>query len=239
MERIEAESARMGGLVDDLLTLARLDEVREPERERFRLDEVLAEACEDARAAAPGRPIALDGTRPVEVVGNAEQIRRVLDNLLRNAVVHTPEGTPIEASLAAEGEEAVLRVRDHGPGIAAEDPQAVFERFWRSSSSRGRDDGGAGLGLAIVAAIAEAHGGSVEAANAVRRRRRVHPAAAAFGRCSGAVGEIDLSVSYTARNSKPVSRIRGPKTSERGNRFWGESTRSGWERRLLQRQPVS
>ncbi len=165
MGRIEAESARMGGLVDDLLTLARLDEVREPERERFRLDEVLAEACEDARAAAPGRSIGLDGTRPVEVVGNPEQIRRVLDNLLRNAVVHTPEGTPIEASLAAEGEEAVLRVRDHGPGIAAEDPQSVFERFWRSSASRGRDDGGAGLGLAIVAAIAEAHGGGVEAAN--------------------------------------------------------------------------
>ena len=166
MGRIEAESARMGGLVDDLLTLARVDEVREPTQERFRLDQVLAEACEDARAASPEREIALRGTRPVEVVGNAGQVRRVLDNLLRNAVVHTPAATAIEASLAAEGEEAVLRVRDHGPGIAAEDPQAVFERFWRSSASRGRDDGGAGLGLAIVAAIVHAHGGEVEAANA-------------------------------------------------------------------------
>ncbi len=166
MGRIESESARMGGLVDDLLTLARVDEVREPVQERFRVDEVLAEACEDARAANPERQIGLRGTRPVEVVGNAEQIRRVLDNLLRNAVVHTPAGTPIEAALAAEGEEAVLRVRDHGPGIAAEDPQAVFERFWRSSASRGREDGGAGLGLAIVAAIVHAHGGEVAAANA-------------------------------------------------------------------------
>ena len=165
MGRIEAESTRMGGLVDDLLTLARLDEVSEPVSAPFRLDEVLAEACEDARAAAPARSIRLEETRPVEVVGNAEQVRRVVDNLLRNAVVHTPEGTPIEVSLAAEDEEAVLRVRDHGPGIAADDPQAVFERFWRSSSSRGREDGGAGLGLAIVAAIAHAHGGSVEAAN--------------------------------------------------------------------------
>ncbi len=165
MGRIEAESSRMGGLVDDLLTLARVDEVREPVRERFRLDEVLTEACEDARAASPQRQISLGGTRPVEVDGNAAQVRRVLDNLLRNAVVHTPEGTPIETSLAAEGDGAVVRVRDHGPGIDAEDPQAVFERFWRSSSSRGRDDGGAGLGLAIVAAIAHSHGGSVEAAN--------------------------------------------------------------------------
>ncbi len=165
MGRIEAESTRMGGLVDDLLTLARVDEVSEPVSEPFRLDEVLTEACEGARAAAPAWPIALEEARPLEVVGNAEQVRRVVDNLLRNAVVHTPEGTAIEVSLAAEGEEAVLRVRDHGPGIAAEDPQAVFERFWRSSSSRGREDGGAGLGLAIVAAIVHAHGGSVEAAN--------------------------------------------------------------------------
>ncbi len=166
MGRIEAESTRMGGLVDDLLTLARLDEVRAPAQEPLRLDEVLAEACEDARAAAPGRRISLEGGRPVEVVGSDEQLRRVVDNLLRNAVVHTPAGTPIEVSLAEEEDEAVVRIRDHGPGIAAEDPQQVFERFWRSSSSRGREDGGAGLGLAIVAAIVHAHGGSVEAANA-------------------------------------------------------------------------
>jgi two-component system, OmpR family, sensor kinase len=170
MGRIESESTRMGGLVDDLLTLARLDEVKAPVREDVALGEVLAEACEDARAASPGRSISL--TLPaggeLEVEADADQVRRVFDNLLRNAVVHTPEGTAIEASLAREDGEAVVRVRDHGPGIAAEDPEAVFERFWRSSSSRGRGDGGAGLGLAIVAAIAQAHGGSVSAANAAR-----------------------------------------------------------------------
>ncbi|HVO53704.1 MAG TPA: HAMP domain-containing sensor histidine kinase [Solirubrobacterales bacterium] len=168
MGRIEAESTRMGGLVDDLLTLARLDEVKPPAREPVALGALLDEACEDARAAAPQSPISL--RRPagdeVEIEGDADQLRRLLDNLLRNAVVHTPERTAIDVSLAREGGEAVVGVRDHGAGIAADDPQAVFERFWRSSSSRGRDDGGAGLGLAIVAAIAHAHGGEVSAANA-------------------------------------------------------------------------
>ena len=165
MDRIEAESTRMGGLVDDLLTLARLDEVREPTREPVDLDQILADACEDARAAAPRRRISLLQAGDVEIEGDADQLRRVVDNLLRNAVIHTPADGPIEVSLGLEDGEAVVRVRDHGPGIVAEDPQAVFERFWRSSASRGRDDGGAGLGLAIVAAIAEAHGGSVAAAN--------------------------------------------------------------------------
>ncbi len=168
MGRIEAESTRMGGLVDDLLTLARLDEVKSPAREPVALGALLDEACEDARAAALGSPISLrrPGGAEVEIEGDADQVRRVLDNLLRNAVVHTPERTAIDVSLAREGGEAVVRVRDHGPGIAADDPQAVFERFWRSSSSRGRGDGGAGLGLAIVAAIVHAHGGEVVAANA-------------------------------------------------------------------------
>jgi two-component system OmpR family sensor kinase len=179
MSRIEAESERMGGLVDDLLTLARLDEVREGVHEPVPLDELLAEAVEDARAAAPDREISLDvidiGHRiggekaitpsPVTVDANADQLRRVFDNLLRNATVHTPPGTPIELTLTAEDGQAVARVRDHGSGLPPGDPQAVFERFWRSSASRGREDGGAGLGLAIIAAIVKAHGGSVDAAN--------------------------------------------------------------------------
>ncbi len=166
MGRIEAEAKRMAGLVDDLLTLARVDEVREPVRDRVDLDALLVDACEDTRAAAPERRISLEVPEPVVVDVDPDQLRRVLGNLLRNAVVHTPPETPIEASLAREGDEAVVRFRDHGPGLPDGDPQAVFERFWRSSSSRGRDDGGAGLGLAIVAAIVKAYGGTVEAANA-------------------------------------------------------------------------
>jgi two-component system OmpR family sensor kinase len=163
MSRIEAESARMGGLVDDLLTLARIDEVREPGREPLDLRELLEDARDDARAAAPDRAISLTPTGPVAIEADGDALRRVFGNLLRNAIVHTPDGTSIEISLAATDARATVQVRDHGPGLPAGDPNAVFERFWRDSASRGRDDGGAGLGLAIVAALVSAHGGSVDA----------------------------------------------------------------------------
>jgi two-component system, OmpR family, sensor kinase len=165
MTRIESESARMGGLVDDLLTLARIDEVREPAREPLDLRELLEDARDDARAAAPERQITLNPTGPVAIEADGDALRRVFGNLLRNAIVHTPEGTPIELSLETTEARAIVSVRDHGPGLPPGDPGAVFERFWRDSDSRGRDDGGAGLGLAIVAALVNAHGGTVEAAS--------------------------------------------------------------------------
>ncbi|HTR74466.1 MAG TPA: HAMP domain-containing sensor histidine kinase [Solirubrobacterales bacterium] len=165
MDRIEAKSARMGGLVDDLLTLARVDEVREPEREPLDLRELLEDARDDARAAAPTREITLNPTGPVAMEADGDALRRVFANLLRNAIVHTPDGTPIEIRLQAGDAWATIEVRDHGPGLPAGDPNAVFERFWRDSASRGRDDGGAGLGLAIVAALVSAHGGTVDASN--------------------------------------------------------------------------
>ncbi len=165
MGRIEAEAARMGGLVDDLLTLARVDEVREPAREPLDLRELLEDVRDDARAAAPERQVRLNATGPVAIDADGDALRRVFANLLRNAVVHTPDGTPIELSLEATEAWATVTVRDHGPGLPSGDPDAVFERFWRDSAARGRDDGGAGLGLAIVAALVNAHGGRVEAAN--------------------------------------------------------------------------
>jgi two-component system OmpR family sensor kinase len=101
----------------------------------------------------------------VAALGDGDALRRVFANLLRNAIVHTPEGTPIEIGLETTEARAIVTVRDHGPGLPAGDPNAVFERFWRDSDSRGRDDGGAGLGLAIVAALVAAHGGTVDASN--------------------------------------------------------------------------
>jgi two-component system OmpR family sensor kinase len=163
MSRIESESARMGGLVDDLLTLARIDEVRDPAREPLDLRELLEDARDDARAAAPEREITLTPTGPVALEADGDALRRVFANLLRNAVVHTPEGTPIEISLTTTEAWAKISVRDHGEGLPAGDPNAVFERFWRDSESRGRDDGGAGLGLAIVSGLVAAHGGTVDA----------------------------------------------------------------------------
>ena len=103
---------------------------------------------------------------PALVLGERDQLRQVLGNLLRNAFVHTPEGTPIEVTLARVDGEVRLEVRDHGPGLPTSDAEALFERFWRSEGGRERGRGGAGLGLAIVAAIIDAHDGDVRAGNA-------------------------------------------------------------------------
>jgi len=168
MSRIEDESARMGVLVEDLLALARLDEVRDSDPEPVDLTELAADAVDDARAVAPDREIALRGAGNGAIVvdGDPDQLRQVLANLVRNALVHTPAGTPIEVSVAARGGEATLAVRDHGPGLPTKDPEELFDRFWRADPARGRGRAGAGLGLAIVAGIVSAHGGRAEAADA-------------------------------------------------------------------------
>jgi two-component system OmpR family sensor kinase len=165
MRRIEDEAARMGVLVEDLLTLARLDEIAESPHTEVDVSALAADAVGDAAAVAPGRAIGLDADPGATVLGDAHQLRQVLANLLRNALVHTPEGTPVEVRVAADG--AVrLEVRDHGPGLPTGDPGELFERFWRAEGGRERGRAGAGLGLAIVAAIVDAHGGRVTAANA-------------------------------------------------------------------------
>src|SRR5204863_3899184 len=151
MRRIEDEAARMGVLVDDLLTLARLDQVPEVPHAELDLAPLARDAVDDARATAPDRRIELHGDGAARVTGDAHQLRQVLGNLLRNALVHTPAGTPIEVGVARDGREVVLEVRDHGPGLPTEDAGALFERFWRAEGGRERGKGGAGLGLAIVA----------------------------------------------------------------------------------------
>jgi two-component system OmpR family sensor kinase len=166
MSRIEDEAARMGGLVDDLLLLARLDQVREPAREPVDLAAIAADAAEDARAAAAGRSIEVAPTPGAEVLGDADQLRQVAANLLANAIAHTPPSSRIEVAVEASEEEVTLCVRDHGPGLPAGAEAQVFDRFWRDGASSGSADGGSGLGLAIVAAIAETHGGRAAAANA-------------------------------------------------------------------------
>jgi two-component system, OmpR family, sensor kinase len=121
---------------------------------------------DDARATAPDREIRARVDEPALVIGDADQLRQVLGNLLRNAVVHTPVGTPVDVTLGPEGDSVRLEVRDHGPGLPPGDPEALFDRFWRSEAGRERGKGGAGLGLAIVAAIVDAHGGRVHAHDA-------------------------------------------------------------------------
>jgi two-component system OmpR family sensor kinase len=162
MRRIEDEAARMGVLVEDLLTLARLDEVRAAPHGPVDLAALARDAVDDARVTAPDREISLDA-EPARVTGDADQLRQVLANLLRNALVHTPAGTPIEVTVDSS---VRLEVRDHGRGLPTDDSGSLFERFWRAEAGRERGKGGAGLGLAIVAGIVDAHGGTVSAANA-------------------------------------------------------------------------
>ncbi len=168
MRRIEDESARMGVLVDDLLTLARLDEVREPRREPVDLAEIAADAAEDARASAPSRSVKLDvaGDGGTEVRGDPGQLRQVAANLLANAIAHTPDGTPVEVTVTGAPDEVEIRVRDHGPGLPDGAAAQVFDRFWSKRGGGAENGGGSGLGLSIVATVAKAHGGRAGAANA-------------------------------------------------------------------------
>ena len=166
MRRIEEEAARMGVLVEDLLALARMDEPRDPLREPVELRTLARDAVDDSRAVAPDRAISLEADGPAVVLGDRDELRKVVANLMRNALVHTPAGTPIEVRVDGSAGEAVLEVRDHGPGLPEGNPSELFERFWRAEPGRERGPGGAGLGLAIVSAIVAAHGGSVTAADA-------------------------------------------------------------------------
>jgi two-component system OmpR family sensor kinase len=162
MRRIEEAAARMGVLVDDLLLLARLDQGRPLEHGPVDLTRLVAAAVDDLRATSPERPVTYESSGAIVVNGDEFRLRQVLANLLENARTHTSPSTPVEVRITTSGSDAIIEVQDHGPGMSAEDAARAFERFWRSDPSRTRSSGGAGLGLAIVAAITESHGGHAE-----------------------------------------------------------------------------
>ncbi|MFG3258753.1 ATP-binding protein [Streptomyces sp. NPDC048172] len=178
LTRIEAESARMSVLVEDLLLLARLDAGRPLERVRTDVTALVVDAVSDARAAAPGHRWRLDlPTAPVHAEVDPARLQQVLANLLANARTHTPEGTTVTARLRDDtsgpsvepSSGLAVDVEDDGPGIPPDVLPHVFERFARGDASRSRAHGGTGLGLAIVRAVVSAHGGRVEAASAPGR----------------------------------------------------------------------
>lgn len=159
MRRIEDEARRMGGLVDDLLLLARLDQGRPLDRAPVDLSVIATDAAADAEVLEPDRPVSVSAPAPVVVVGDEQRLRQVVGNLVQNALRHTPKGTPVAVSVGALGGTARLAVRDEGPGIPEEHAGRLFERFYRADPSRTRGSGGSGLGLSIVASIAASHGG--------------------------------------------------------------------------------
>jgi two-component system OmpR family sensor kinase len=122
---------------------------------------VAGRAVAAARASAPDNAVTLSAPPTLAMVGDAARLRQVVDNLLVNAVRHSPEGGEVDVRVRAAGTEAIVEVGDHGPGVSGEEAARIFEPFFRADSSRARSTGGAGLGLAIVAAIARAHGGAV------------------------------------------------------------------------------
>lgn len=182
MGRIESEATRMHQLVEDLLTLARLDEQRALEPQPLDLQMLAMDAVLDAKVNAPDRTVTLvglDGGRAssATVHGDEGRIRQVVVNLMTNALRYTPAGTPIEIAVgtvdvlpgstdetgrqAKGARDSVIEIRDHGQGVSEEDANRIFERFYRADSSRHRETGGTGLGLAIVAAIVAQHDGTV------------------------------------------------------------------------------
>ena len=192
MRRIEDEATRMGGLVEDLLLLARLDERRPAQAEPVDLAVLAGDAVHDVRGLDPDRPVRLTGLQPgsgpvpAVVVGDEGGLRQVVTNLVANAVRHTPAGTPVEVAVGVEppsqfapGRDepgcAVLEVRDHGPGLPPEEAGKVFQRFYRVDSSRRRGTGGgSGLGLSIVSAVTPL---TAEPSTSGPRRAGVRPSA--------------------------------------------------------------
>jgi two-component system OmpR family sensor kinase len=168
MQRLEAEASRMGLLVEDLLTLARLDQQRPLNLAPVDLLTLAADAVQDARMVAPGRPIDLSVAPGAAflVDGDESRLRQVIGNLVNNALTHTPPDTPVRVKIASgkldhDTPAVVLDVEDDGPGMERDQAQRVFERFYRADQARNRASGGTGLGLAIVSGLVAAHGGTV------------------------------------------------------------------------------
>jgi two-component system OmpR family sensor kinase len=167
MQRAMDQLGRMRVLIDELALLARLDQARPLDLKPVDLTALAAEVVADAQVINPDRQFSLHAAGPATLLGDGPKLLQVLQNLLGNAVQHTPAGTSVELTVRpsrpeATGDAAVhtVLVTDHGPGIPVADQEHVFTRFWRGDASRTRNTGGAGLGLAIVSSIVTAHGGT-------------------------------------------------------------------------------
>ncbi len=161
--RVESEALRMQELVEDLLLLARLDSGRPLAREPVDLSLLAVNAVSDAHAASPDHTWELDlPENPVEEPGDQAPLHQILANLLANARTHTPAGTKVVTQVRPEGPLVRVSVTDDGPGVPESLQPKIFERFTRGDDARVRANGSTGLGLSIVAAVGQAHGGRVE-----------------------------------------------------------------------------
>jgi two-component system OmpR family sensor kinase len=162
MRRIGDEAGRMRRLVDGLLDLAGLDAPDALRREPVDLAAVLRDVVSDLRVVAPGRSVTLSAPDELVVPLDRDRVTQALVGLTSNAVRHTPDGTPVALRVLVRPGWVRVEVADAGPGIPAEHLPHLVERFYRVDRSRSSGSGGSGLGLAVVDAVARAHGGSVE-----------------------------------------------------------------------------
>lgn len=167
MDRMGFEARRMGGLVEDLLTLIKADAQQSTEREPVDLMQVLVGVVDDAAVIDRSRTWRLVGaSRPTFVMGDRLRLHQLFANLLANVRTHTPEGTTATVSILPGQDEVAVAVVDDGPGVAHEALPRLFDRFFREDESRSRENGGSGLGLSIVAAIVRSLGGRILASDA-------------------------------------------------------------------------
>jgi two-component system OmpR family sensor kinase len=195
LKRIEEEASRMGGLVEDLLLLAELDQGRPLRSEAVDLQRVCADAVGDSNAVPHAHHLTLEPGEPVVVTGDGERLAQVAHNLVRNALAHTPPGTDVRVSTGAERGMGCIKVADNGPGIPPEEKARVFDRFYQGDKSR--SGAGTGLGLSIVRAIAEALHGTADVESAP-------------GRGAPKVVRIPLDATHTAAPAGPPARTPSP-----------------------------
>jgi two-component system sensor histidine kinase CpxA len=173
LDRIELEASRLNELIGRILTLARLEDGEQlAPQTPVALDEIVSSVTEDAEFEAQARHCHVKTSIPEgnwEVRGNASLLHSAVENVVRNAIRYTQEGSSVEISLTREvrngAAEAVLKVCDSGPGVPAQALQKLFEPFYRLDDARERQTGGVGLGLAITERAVRFHGGKVKASN--------------------------------------------------------------------------
>jgi two-component system, OmpR family, sensor kinase len=196
-----SSTKRMSGLVSDLLLLARADAGRQVARTETDLATIAAEALEEVEHLSGERRMESDLEGPLPLLGNPDELHRMIRNLLENAVRHTPEKTTVELTARRDGDQALLEVLDDGPGIPNGIEEQVFDRFVRGEGpSDTVSGGGTGLGLAIVRAVAQSHGGSVTAGKST------------YG---GARFSVRLPLEHTAETAaeeRPAERSDEPQT---------------------------
>ncbi len=190
MRRIGQAGDQMGRLVEELLLLARLDEGQSVQAADLDLSALVREAVAQALSVDPSRPVDLDVPEGVVIAADGAALRRVVGNLVANAVRHTPSRSRVAVTLGAHDDDVELAVRDEGPGMTPEQVDRAFDRFWQANPSRSR--AGSGLGLAIVRAVVEAHGGTVTLVSSPQEGTRVSVRLPRVARAAGTRAGGDL-----------------------------------------------